>query len=693
MSAAIARLATSAHAAAGPVFLLALLALLTAVGCGGDGGAPTAPPPETPAPTQPPPAPTPTPEPAATFREGDRIPSFPTGAPSVVSGGSFSISGGVVTITLRRDGYVQYPEHRFTCDASECGIREGLVTAGVIVRTATERGGTAGLAPATQAEFEARVVGRQVVQGTFRLIFIAPGRIREIDDGTPYEGDYEYRRTGSNSGMIVYTYDVTGNDPNRERSEVRFAFRTETSGTYEYSYFEGGTRAGSSSGSFEFETAPTGSTNRAPRTVGSIADQTLTEDGSATTVNVSARFSDPDGDTLGYRASSSRTSVVRTSVSGSRVTLTPRDAGTATVTVTATDPGGLSATQRFMVTVTASGGGEGAGTFREGDRIPGFPTGIPSVVSGGSFSISGGVTTITLRRGGYVEYPEHRYTCEASSCEIRGGVVTAGVIVRTARGDSGSPTTGSTGDECSIENMGTLRTTALTRSGSLGRDCESPNESGKLARYYSFRVSETSEVRIDLESSAFDPLLFLRQGSSLSGRQIERDDDGGSGRNARIERELSAGTYTIEATSFRSDTTGAFTLRVARTGGGGTPTGKAVEFVGDLECSVREQIPGSGFVIGIAAGRVRAARSVSLVTVTGTFTERDGDRRVHSLFPDSLGSMRAGETESFSSQGTFSTSATRFGCSAEVVWTETRQAGRGSVRTVAPTSIPRSPPN
>ncbi len=519
---------------------------------------------------------------AATFREGERIPDFPTGVPNTVSGGSFSLSGGVVTITLRRDGYVEYPEHRYTCDASQCGIRGGLVTAGVIVRTATGGGGTP---------------------------------------------------------------------------------------------------------------------NRAPRAVGNISDQTLTEDGSVTTVNVSARFTDPDGDNLSYRATSSRTSVVRTSVSGSRVTLTPRDAGTATVTVTATDPGGLSATQRFTVTVTATGGGEGMATFREGDRIPNFPTGVPNITSGGSFSLSGGVVTITLRRDGYVEYPEHRYTCDASQCGIRGGLVTAGVIVRTASGDSGSSTgspTGSTGDDCSIEDLGTLRgTTPQTRSGSLGRDCESPNESGKLARYYSFRLSDASEVQIDLESSAFDPLLVLRQGSSISGRQIERDDDGGTGNNAQIARELSAGVYTIEATSFRRDTTGAFTIRVARTGGGGTPTvtGKAVEFVGDLDCSVTESVPNSGLLNGTVSGRLRATRAVSFVTVTGVITERTGARRDHSLSPHLVGSMEAGETEPFATFGIFTSSATRFGCSATVEWTEIRQAGRDSLRKVAPTSILKSPPN
>ena len=169
--------------------------------------------------------------------------------------------------------------------------------------------------------------------------------------------------------------------------------------------------------------------NRAPRAVGSIPDPSLHTGDTPTRFSVSEYFNDPDGHRLVYQASSSRTSVVRVSVFGSAVTFTPRTAGTATVTVTATDPFGLSATQRFTVTVTG-----GAVVFREGDWIPGFPAGVPNVLSDGGFSLSGGVVTITLQRDGYAEYPEHRYTCNASECRIRGGLVTAGVIVRTAAG-------------------------------------------------------------------------------------------------------------------------------------------------------------------------------------------------------------------------------------------------------------------
>ena len=288
--------------------------------------------------------------------------------------------------------------------------------------------------------------------------------------------------------------------------------------------------------------------NEAPRAAGSIADQTVTA-GKPRTFSVLDSFSDPDGDWLSHEASSSRSSVVRANAAGSSVTLTPVSAGSATITVTATDPGGLQTTQTFRATVVentcavddlgtltgrvtrrgtlgpdcvgsfgaedpsparyyrftlrqagevqidltssafdallvlrqgtdftgpqvafdddggdglnaritsrlaagtytieaTSYGGEGAfrltvelgsgggsaDTFRAGDRIPNFPTGTPTRVSGASFVMSGGSVVITMQRGGVVEYPDWTFTCEANRCGIDNGLVTEGVVVRS----------------------------------------------------------------------------------------------------------------------------------------------------------------------------------------------------------------------------------------------------------------------
>ena len=93
--------------------------------------------------------------------------------------------------------------------------------------------------------------------------------------------------------------------------------------------------------------------NRLPTAVGTLPDRQLTLDG-ALVVDVSQAFVDPDGDPLSYGVSSSAPSVAAVALSGSTVTVMPVGAGTATIRVTATDPGGLSAAQLFTVTVTGS---------------------------------------------------------------------------------------------------------------------------------------------------------------------------------------------------------------------------------------------------------------------------------------------------------------------------------------------------
>ena len=91
--------------------------------------------------------------------------------------------------------------------------------------------------------------------------------------------------------------------------------------------------------------------NRPPAAVGTLPDRTVARDG-VLNVDVSQAFVDPDGDALTYAVSSSAPGVVTAAAAGARVTLTAVSAGTATIRVTATDPGGLRAAQSFTVTVT-----------------------------------------------------------------------------------------------------------------------------------------------------------------------------------------------------------------------------------------------------------------------------------------------------------------------------------------------------
>ena len=90
--------------------------------------------------------------------------------------------------------------------------------------------------------------------------------------------------------------------------------------------------------------------NRGPASVGTIPAQSVVL-GQTVTVDVAPFFSDPDGETLSYAAASSNTGVATVATAGTSITVAGVTAGTVVVTVTATDPGQLSAQQRFAVTV------------------------------------------------------------------------------------------------------------------------------------------------------------------------------------------------------------------------------------------------------------------------------------------------------------------------------------------------------
>ena len=89
--------------------------------------------------------------------------------------------------------------------------------------------------------------------------------------------------------------------------------------------------------------------NRAPFAVGEIANREVVV-GDSVTVDVSGYFSEPDGQPLSYSAASDA-SVISVAVVDATVSVMPVAKASRTVTLTATDPGGLVAVQSFMVTV------------------------------------------------------------------------------------------------------------------------------------------------------------------------------------------------------------------------------------------------------------------------------------------------------------------------------------------------------
>ncbi|MDE2874324.1 MAG: Ig-like domain-containing protein [Gemmatimonadota bacterium] len=110
--------------------------------------------------------------------------------------------------------------------------------------------------------------------------------------------------------------------------------------------------------------------NRAPRRTKNIPARTLAPGGTAV-INASRHFDDPDGDDLTYGASTSNSDVARVSVSGSTVRVRAVGDGSATITVSARDPSGLTATQRAAVRVRANRAPQPAGTIPALELTPG----------------------------------------------------------------------------------------------------------------------------------------------------------------------------------------------------------------------------------------------------------------------------------------------------------------------------------
>ena len=99
-------------------------------------------------------------------------------------------------------------------------------------------------------------------------------------------------------------------------------------------------------------------------------------------------------------------------------------------------------------------------------------------------------------------------------------------------------------------------------SGQWTGDCASTNQAGSYARYYTFTLPTASEVTITLESSV-DTFLYLLEGAGTVGAVVAENNDVETGNtNSQITEFLAAGTYTIEATTYKEAVTGEFTLTV-----------------------------------------------------------------------------------------------------------------------------------
>ena len=231
-----------------------------------------------------------------------------------------SVSGSDVTVTGEAPGSAT-----ITVTATDPGGLSAIQTFEVTVTSANR-------APAASAA----IPDQSVEEGTQAAVNVAGAFSDPDGDALRYEAtsDVSSVATASVSGSDVT---VTGEAPGSATITVT---ATDPGGL-------------SAIQTFEVTVTPA---NRAPAASAAIPDQSV-EEGTQAAVNVAGAFSDPDGDALRYEATSDASSVATASVSGSDVTVTGEAPGSATITVTATDPGGLSAIQTFEVTVDAASGG------------------------------------------------------------------------------------------------------------------------------------------------------------------------------------------------------------------------------------------------------------------------------------------------------------------------------------------------
>ena len=88
-----------------------------------------------------------------------------------------------------------------------------------------------------------------------------------------------------------------------------------------------------------------------------------------------------------------------------------------------------------------------------------------------------------------------------------------------------------------------------------------PNARDYYARFYTFTLDAASQVTITLSSEDAAPYLYLLNGAGTGGA-IERETGSANASAATITQTLQPGAYTIDATTYYSETAGDFTLEL-----------------------------------------------------------------------------------------------------------------------------------
>lgn len=183
-----------------------------------------------------------------------------------------------------------------------------------------------------------------------------------------------------------------------------------------------------------------------------------------------------------------------------------------------------------------------------------------------------------------------------------------------------TPTAAQDDPSCASIDLGTLSSAADATLNAEGRwsteDCDSSFHLDSDAHDYHFELESAGRIRIDLKSELADSYLYLLD---AEGNRITDNDDGGGSLDARIERDLIPGAYSIEATTVGGRRQGAadFELTISRVQGCEPEHLGLLELGTDLEttgtwtldtCGSRfvVQHPAFGYTFELATGgRVR----------------------------------------------------------------------------------------
>ena len=282
--------------------------------------------------------------------------------------GSISSMSVIVGNNLSVDDVSQYfsdPDGdilTYTATSSDTGVATASVSGSAVTVTGVTEGNVTITVTATDPEglyatqsFNVAVQGggggnqSPISVGSISSLSVDVGDDVSVDDVSPYFSDPDgdiLTYTATSSDTDVATASVSGSAVTvtgvAEGSVTITVTATDPEGLY-------------ATQSFNVTIQDVGGGNQSPVAVGSISSMSVDVGDDASVDDVSPYFSDPDGDILTYTATSSDTDLATVDVSGSVVTVSGVAEGTVTITVTATDPGGLHATQSFDVTVQGVG--------------------------------------------------------------------------------------------------------------------------------------------------------------------------------------------------------------------------------------------------------------------------------------------------------------------------------------------------